>query len=116
MASPFSHLDPAVRERRFQAACRVAAELTRKGRIVFSPIVYSYSLCQHGLPLDWEFWQPYDLAFLAMCEEVVVLKLDGWEQSIGIQGEIAAAKALGKRVSFVDASDEVNGSGETSLL
>ena len=102
LASPFSHPDPIVREQRFEAACRAAAELTRQGRPTFSPIAHGYNLCRYGLPLDWQFWQQHDLAFLSLCSEVIVLKLDGWAQSIGVQAEIAAAKALGKPVSFLD--------------
>jgi Domain of unknown function (DUF1937) len=49
-----------------------------------------------------EFWQQHDMAFLSVCDEVMVLKLDGWAQSVGVQAEIAAAKALGKPVSFLD--------------
>ena len=101
ICSPYSHFDPAVREQRFEAACRAAAELTRQGRSVFSPVVHSHNLCRHGLPLDWQFWQRHDLKFLAICNEIVVLKLDGWEQSVGVQAEIAAARALGKPVSFL---------------
>ena len=109
LCSPFSHPDPVVREQRFEAACRATAELMRSGKSVFSPIVSSHPLCRYGLPLDWQFWQRHDLAFLAMCDEVVVLKLDGWAQSVGVQAEIAAARTLGKPVTFlnvVDAADE----------
>jgi hypothetical protein len=102
LASPYSHADPAVRQARFAAACRAGAKLIMRGLIVFSPIAHSHAICQHGVPLDWHFWQAHDLAFLAMCDEVVVLKLDGWELSTGVQAEIAAAKALGKPVSFLD--------------
>jgi len=108
LASPFSHPEAAVRERRFEAACRAAAELTRQGKTTFSPIVHSYHLCRYGLPLDWKFWQRHDLAFLAMCDEVVVLKLDGYLRSVGVQAEIAAARALGKPVTFLDAVADEN--------
>ena len=105
LASPYSHPDPAVREFRFEAACRAAAELMRSGKSVFSPIVSSHPLCRYGLPLDWQFWQRHDLTFLTLCNELIVLKLDGWEQSVGVQAEIAAARALGKPVSFLSAGD-----------
>ena len=109
LASPFSHPDPAVQKQRYEAACRAAAELTRQGKTTFSPIVLSYNLCHYGLPLDWRFWQRHDLKFLAMCSEVVVLKFDEWEKSVGVQAEIAAARAMGKPVTFLDvvnAADE----------
>jgi hypothetical protein len=116
LCSPYTHPDPAVREQRFEATCRAAADLIRMERPVYSPIVFSHPLCRYGLPLDWQFWQQHDLAFLAMCDEVIVLKLDGWEQSVGIQAEIVAAKALGKPVSFIAPTDEADGNDETSLL
>jgi len=91
-----------VREQRFEAACRATAELIRQGRSVFAPIPYTHNLCRYDLPLDWQFWQRHDLAFLAMCSEVVVLKLDGWASSVGVQAEIAAARALGKPITFLE--------------
>jgi len=105
ICSPYSHPDPAVREARFQAACRAAAELMRRGNIVFSPIAHSHGIAQYGLPKDWQFWEPHDLQHLAVCREVVVLKLDGWQQSQGVQAEIAMARALGKPVSFIEPND-----------
>jgi len=41
-----------------------------------------------------------------MCGEVVVLKLSGWQESIGVQAEIAAARALGKPVTFLEPEDD----------
>jgi len=52
LASPFSHPDPAVREQRFEAACRAAADLIRQGKSIFSPIAHSYGICRYGVPLD----------------------------------------------------------------
>ena len=101
LASPYTYDDPAVRQQRFEAACRAAAELILQGKTVFSPIAHSHAICRYGLPSDWQFWQRHDLALLALCEEVVVLKLDGWHQSVGVQAEIAAACALGKPVKFM---------------
>ena len=102
LASPYTASDPAVRQARFESVCRAAAQLIRQGLTVFSPISHSHAICQHGVPLDWQFWQQHDMAFLSVCDEVMVLKLDGWELSVGVQAEIAAAKALGKPVSFLD--------------
>ena len=52
LASPYSHPDPSVREQRFQNACRIAAELMRSGRIVYSPVAHSHRpycmICQRS--------------------------------------------------------------------
>ena len=101
LCSPYSNPDPSVRQARFDAACRAAADLIREGKIIFSPVAHSHALCQYDLPLDWEFWQQLDRRFLEACDEVVVLILDGWRESVGIQAEMAIAHALGKPVSFL---------------
>lgn len=101
LASPYSHLDPAVREERYQAACRAAAALLRAGRLVFSPIAHSHPLVAYGLPADWSFWQRYDRELLARCDEVLVLMLAGWRESVGVQEEIRIARELGKPVRYL---------------
>ncbi len=55
LASPYSHDDPAVRQERFDAACRAAAELVRQGKTVFRPVAHSHAICRYGLPWDWRF-------------------------------------------------------------
>jgi nucleoside 2-deoxyribosyltransferase len=101
LASPYSHVDPAVREQRFCAACQAAVALLHAGRVVFSPIAHSHPLAQHGLPGNWHFWERYDRAFLERCDEVLVLMLDGWEESVGVQAEIRIARELGKPVRYL---------------
>jgi len=101
LASPYSDPDPRVREERFHAACRAAAELMRAGKLVFSPIAHTHPIVKYGLPKGWEFWQAYDREHLEACEEVLVLMLDGWMQSVGVLGEIRIAEELGKPVSFI---------------
>ena len=43
----------------------------------------------------------YDRRFLEACDEVVVLLLDGWRESIGVKAEIEIVRELGKPVSFL---------------
>jgi hypothetical protein len=101
LASPYSAAEPAVRQQRFELACRAAAELIRRGKTVFSPIAHSHAICQLGLPKEWAFWEKHDLTFLNLCDEVVVLQLDGWQESIGVQAEIEAARRWGKPVTYL---------------
>ena len=111
VASPYSSPDPTVRQQRFEAACRAAAELMRQGKTVFSPIAHSHALCAYGLPLDWRFWEQHDRHYLEACDEVVVLMLDGWRQSVGVQAEIAIARELGKPVTFLAERDCMRSAG-----
>ena len=101
LASPYSHPDPAVRQARFVAVCGRAAELMREGLNVFSPIAHSHPLVEHGAPTDWEAWKRVDMEMIGFCSHLYVLRIDGWQESVGVQAEIAEAERLGKKVLFV---------------
>ena len=101
LACPYTHLDPAIRQWRFEAACFATASLMRSGKSVFSPIVHSHPLVRYGLPVDWEFWQTQDCEHLRRCECVVVLTLDGWEASCGVQAEIRLATEMQLPVHYL---------------
>ena len=101
LASPYSHPDPAVRQQRFEAACRAAASLLRAGINVFSPIAHSHPIAGYGVPATWDFWVQVDREFLRKCEVLAVLTLDGWEQSVGVAAEIAMAQEFGMPVLYV---------------
>jgi hypothetical protein len=101
LASPYSHHDKQIQERRFQAACWQAALMLQAGKLVFSPIAHTHPIAAYGLPGDWSFWQAYDRAMLERCNELAVLQLDGWEESIGVQAEIIIAKELNLPVQFI---------------
>jgi hypothetical protein len=100
LASPYSHA--AIRDARYQAACRATAALISAGHVVFSPIVHSHPLVAFGLAGNWETWERIDRAFLERFDEVAVLMLDGWDQSIGVQAELRIAREMGKPVRFLE--------------
>lgn len=54
------------------------------------------------LARHWAFWRRYDRAMLERCDELVVLQLDGWEESIGVKAEIAIAKELNLPDGLID--------------
>jgi hypothetical protein len=103
LASPYSHPDPTIRDARFRAACIATAALIRDGEAVFSPVVHCHPLVQYGLPGDWEFWRQFDSVVLARCDELVVLELDGWDSSAGVEEEIALARDAGLPVRHLAA-------------
>ncbi len=106
LACPYSHKDPAVREARFTAVNKAAAQLMGKGRYVFSPISHTHPIAKEGaLPLGWDFWEGYDRVMLAACTRLIVLKLDGWETSTGVTAEIKIAKEMGLPVEYMDPID-----------
>jgi Domain of unknown function (DUF1937) len=102
LASPYSHPDALVCQASFDAACRATADLVHAGRVVFSPIVHGHPLVRFGLPTDWSFWQRFDQEYLRRCDDVLVLQIDGWQESEGVQAEVELARGLGKRITYLD--------------
>jgi uncharacterized protein DUF1937 len=101
LACPYSHLDRAVREERFNIVNKVAAKLISEGIHIFSPISQSHPMVEYGLPTDWEYWLEYDSFILAHCSKLIVLMLPGWQTSIGVAAEIRIAERLGLEIDYI---------------
>lgn len=94
LSGPYSHKDPNVLDQRHQAHVEAAAWLMEEGFTVFSPICHSHHIGQHiNRALDEAFWMRQDVAFIPSCLRLVVLMIEGWEQSRGTQIEIACAQS-----------------------
>ena len=59
-----------------------------------------------GLPGEWSFWEGHDTDYLMLCDEVVVLQIDGWEESEGVREEVRLATAMGKQISYLEPTRE----------
>ena len=93
LACPYSHSSLRVRKKRFETVTMIAADMMKSGKFVYSPITHSHPMAVvGGLPGNWEFWKDYDEAFMACCGKMVVLMLDGWEESHGVRSEIELAE------------------------
>jgi hypothetical protein len=85
-------------------ACAVAAHLARQGRPAYSPIVYTHPIAIHGGidPLDHDFWLKFDAPMMEAADSLIVVKMDGWEQSAGIAKEIVAFERMGKPIEYME--------------
>jgi len=87
----------------FRVSCAVAAELAKAGNVVVAPIIYGHVLSDHGHVFDHNHdWLKHDLEILHHCNQVVVVKLKGWEESVGVQAEIDEAKKRSIPIIFLD--------------
>ena len=57
--------------------------------------------------LGSDYWVNFDEAFMDVCSEIMVLALEGWEQSGGVRREIDYFQKQGKPVTFLEPSNEV---------
>ena len=99
IASPYSHPDPQIRHLRFIYVNLYVAELIHRTDIIpISPIALSHPLVvlsQGKVPNTHAFWRPRNRAIITICEELWVLKLPGWDESVGIRTEVEDAYGLG---------------------
>jgi len=106
IASPYSHDDNAVMERRFDEVCRITGRLMAQGFIVFSPIAHTHPIAvRSALPRGWDYWRKFDNEFIRGSEKVIVAMMDGWKESKGVQAEISIAKELGIPVEYMEVTD-----------
>ena len=103
LATPYSRFRGGIDEA-FVAACRVAAELVKKGVSVYSPIAHTHPIAVHGGidPLDHDLWLKFDAAMMAVADCCVVAMLPSWRSSRGIGIEIASFREAGKPVFYLD--------------
>jgi hypothetical protein len=103
ISSPYSHPDDNIREQNYEKVSQIVAEYVSNGVIAISPITYGHTLIKFkNMPNDWQFWNNFCLSLLKRCDELWVLKMDGWNNSKGIAEEIEFAIKNNIRVKYID--------------
>ncbi len=109
LASPYSHSSQAIQQHRYQKACRATAKLMAAGIPVFSPLCNSVPAVElGGLETDHDGFLAVDIPILQRCDEVLIIGLAGWEQSLGVKKEMFEALALRKPITVIDEADIEN--------
>lgn len=96
LACPYTDPDLKVMEYRLGVAAAVASMMVKADLFVFSPLSYGESITVNGnLPRTWEFWEKFDAVMVSKSGLLIVISIDGWEESVGVQAEIKLAKKYG---------------------
>ncbi len=102
LATPYSHIDSAVRVARFKAVNRLAAKLMCKGLNIYSAISHTHPIAVSGrLPKEWEYWKNLDTIMLSKCIGIIIYTQPGWQSSKGVIAEIEIAEKLGLSISHL---------------
>ena len=97
LAAPYTSPEPGVRRDRVWAATRIAAFLMTKGHTVFSPITHGHAVAEYlppALAEDHEFWMRQCRPMLEVSDALIILPLEGWPKSAGINQERRWAEDL----------------------
>lgn len=104
IASPYSHSDSSIMAKRFREITKIAAKLFIRYDCVFLlPITQGHLLSKIGnIESDFKRWKAQSLGMLAACQEIWVIKMDGWKQSKGVNAEIRFARKFGIPIKYLD--------------
>lgn len=102
LASPYSKYYEG-RMAAYMIACDKAAELMNKGYAVFCPIAHSHAIEVSSMEkvMDGDWWLKQDFAILEHVDELHVYQMPGWQDSYGVQAEIAYADNLGIPIKYI---------------
>jgi len=103
IAGPYTHLDEDVMAYRAAELTAYAAKRMKEGAVVFSPITHGHNMAMtHSLPKETEYWRGAIEAMVPRAKAMEVLKLDGWDKSVGVALELDLCEQFGIPVTFVD--------------
>lgn len=92
IALPYSSKDEKVIEHRINKFCELDSKLNMQGIQTVSPVLKHLLFTNHKeMPRDWEFWKDLSYILLSKSDFLVVFKLEGWEESVGVKAEIIYA-------------------------
>lgn len=94
------------RLRRYKQVTALTGKLQDKYQYSFiGPITQSHNTAKYmkSNSTDFKAWRKRDLTYISRCDEVWVVMMEGWDQSIGVLAEIEFAKTIYKmKVKYID--------------
>lgn len=102
VAAPYYDVDKEVIQRRMETVYSFIGTRFKEGEHPITPLFMHEVVLRHDLPGDYLFWEHYCLNILKRCNKMVVLKMDGWDRSRGVAGEIAFCESNNIPYELVD--------------
>lgn len=103
LAGPFSHTEKAIMNEREIQHAKCAIALKQQGLSIYAPITETTALEKLGglKETSWAYWREHDLNLLSRCDELWVMLLDGYKESLGVKGEVKFAVKNSIPIKFV---------------
>ncbi|MFU0504095.1 DUF1937 family protein [Pseudaminobacter sp. NGMCC 1.201702] len=80
-----------------------ASRLMARGLVIYSPIAHGHYIASHfKLPAEWEFWKRQCQPLMEGASSLIVLKMDGWADSVGLTYEIEWFHENGKPIVYLE--------------
>ena len=119
LASPYSHENHSVMHTRYELAAAAGSCLLVASKQLgipiklFVPIVHSHPIAVYGHleQCDHDLWLDQDREFMDWADVLVILDLNGWNESIGVQYEYGYMAGQKKPIVHMkEVSDQAAGS------
>lgn len=103
LGMPYSHGAPYMREDRWKKGLHVNGILMANRVHIYNPIHATHELAQvHQLPYEHEFWIDFNRHFIDGSVGMIILALDGWMYSRGLEQEIAYCRQTRKQMWLME--------------
>lgn len=102
LASPYS-LYPTGQEQAHADICCIAGRLLKNEISIFSPIAHSHPIADYAdIEMGHEFWMNANRHLIEGAVGLVVVKLESWDESRGIESEIGIFRQAKKPILYLD--------------
>lgn len=107
LATPYTKY-PRGLDAAYAEACGHAAWLISKGVPVFSPIAHTHGIAEQSDvdAKDGNYWLKADEPFMANAKGIIVVKMEGWDESAGVKHEIEYFQREGRPIVYLDPDAE----------
>jgi hypothetical protein len=104
ISNPYNGTDEQ-KEERAQIAAAVCAKLIKMGIHAWSPIVHNHAMMkfnQFTLEERRSLILNFDFSLLKSARGMILITIDGWEQSYGVRAEIELCQKLSIPIKYLD--------------
>lgn len=102
VVAPFNTPDVELKKKRVHTIAVYCGELFKQGIVPVSALLLGLAIAEHNdLPTDSATWIKFSKGHVRSCDEMHVLMLEGYLDSIGVQTEIAEAMELGIKIKYI---------------
>ncbi len=105
VGTPYTASCPATMRYRGEISMAYASRLFEQGRLAISPIgmsEYKVPRLSYKVEPDWATWGDLCIKLLSACDEMHIIKLAGWQDSVGLAEEINYCKANSKPIVHIE--------------
>lgn len=102
LASPYSSDNPGEQVYRYYEAMKCLHWLLKQHIYTYSPIVHCHPMAEKfKLPSNSIFWRKYNRQMIDSSIGILVLKISGWNESVGVIDEIDYALDREREIDYI---------------